>query len=132
MADHLHHVHIFASDIDASVRFYREHFGGKVVMDNELNGVRNVFMAIGAGRLCLFALPPRSTERGAVHHFAIQTDDIESSVERMKNRGIEFRRDITDLGHMKFVMVPAPDNVLIEYFEVKKGMLSEDYADFFE
>ena len=51
MINHLHHVHIFASDIDKSIAFYRECFGGQVVLDNLVAGSRNVFMRIGAGRM---------------------------------------------------------------------------------
>lgn len=45
----LHHVHIFASDIDATVRWYEEMLGGVVAFDGEFGGVRNVFMRIGGG-----------------------------------------------------------------------------------
>ena len=55
MINHLHHVHIFASDIDKSIAFYRECFGGQVVLDNLVAGSRNVFMRIGAGRIHFYS-----------------------------------------------------------------------------
>ena len=36
MRNSLHHVHAFASDVDASVRFYTEVFGGEVILDEVL------------------------------------------------------------------------------------------------
>jgi catechol 2,3-dioxygenase-like lactoylglutathione lyase family enzyme len=45
---HVHHVHIFASDIDKSIKFYEEFFGGRVILDLELAGARNVFMESAA------------------------------------------------------------------------------------
>ncbi|MBW2035242.1 MAG: VOC family protein, partial [Deltaproteobacteria bacterium] len=51
MVNHIHHVHIFASDIDGSVNFYKDFFGGNIILDTELAGARNVFMKIGNGRL---------------------------------------------------------------------------------
>ena len=33
MICHLHHTHLFASDINKSIQFYTEFFGGRVVMD---------------------------------------------------------------------------------------------------
>jgi catechol 2,3-dioxygenase-like lactoylglutathione lyase family enzyme len=30
IANHIHHVHIFASDLNKSLQFYQENFGGKV------------------------------------------------------------------------------------------------------
>ena len=132
MANHLHHVQIFASDIEKSIRFYQDIFGGRVVMDTEIAGARNVLMVIGNGRLIIYDQPPRDSGRGSIHHFAVQTDDIESNVERMKRKGIVFKKEITDNGYIKYIMVPAPDNILVEYFEVNKAMLSGEYAEFFE
>ena len=40
MVNHIHHVHIFASNIDESIEFYKEFFGGKVILDMELAGAR--------------------------------------------------------------------------------------------
>jgi len=37
---HVHHVHIFASDIEKSIKFYEEFFGGRVILDLELAGAR--------------------------------------------------------------------------------------------
>ncbi len=132
MADHLHHIHVYASNVDESVRFYREHFGAKVVMDTEIAGARNVLMRIGNGRLCIDDRPPKHTQRGPISYFAIQTDDIEKNVERLAAKGVSVYREITDLGYMKYIMIFAPDNVVIEYFQVNKSMLPEEYASFFE
>jgi predicted enzyme related to lactoylglutathione lyase len=45
MVNHIHHVHIFASDIESSIKFYKGFFGGKVMLDMELAGARNVFIS---------------------------------------------------------------------------------------
>ena len=132
MANHIHHVHIFASDIESSIKFYEEFFEGKVILDMELAGARNVFMRVGNGRLHFYDQPPPNPGRGSIHHFGIQADDIEEIVRRMKSKGIAFKKDITDLGFWKYVMVPAPDDVLIELFEVDKSRIPSDFADYFE
>ena len=49
--NHVHHVHLFASDIEKSLEFYRDAFGGKVVLDENMAGARNVFMRVGTGRI---------------------------------------------------------------------------------
>ena len=40
MSNHIHHVHIFASNLNASIKFYEDFFDGKVVLDMELAGAR--------------------------------------------------------------------------------------------
>jgi catechol 2,3-dioxygenase-like lactoylglutathione lyase family enzyme len=132
MANHLHHVQIFASDIEKSIRFYQDIFGGRILMDTEISGARNILMRIGNGRLVIYDQPPKDSGRGGIHHFAIQTDDLEGNVERMKRKGISFKKEIADNGYIKYIMVPAPDNILVEYFEVNKAILPEEYAEFFE
>ena len=132
MAHHVHHVHIFATDIEKSIAFYRDHFGGKVVLDMEVAGARNVFMRVGTGRIHFYDQAPAHPVRGNIHHFGIQTDDVDADVERMKGRGVAFRKPVTDLGYMKYVMVPAPDDILIELFEVNRALLTPELEDYFD
>ena len=132
MPNHLHHVHLFASDLDASVRFYAELFDGEVVLDAELAGARNVFIRIGSGRLHLYDQPPKTPGRGAIHHVGIQTDDIGAVVERLAAGGVTPRKGVTELGAWRYLMVPAPDDVLIELFEVDLERLPAEFRDYFE
>lgn len=132
VANHLHHVHIFASDIARSIGFYEENFGGQVVLDAEFAGARNVFMRIGTGRLHFYDQPPGQAGRGGIHHFGIQTTDIEAAVRRLQSNGVAVGKGIRDLGFWKYVMVSAPDDVLIEVFEVQREAIPDEYIDYFE
>jgi catechol 2,3-dioxygenase-like lactoylglutathione lyase family enzyme len=132
MNHHLHHVHLFASDLDRSIAFYRDFFDGEVVLDMELAGARNVFMKVGNGRIHFYDQPPRFSGRASIHHFGIQTDDIEGVVEKMGRRGVVFKKGITDAGFWKYIMVPAPDDILIELFEVDKNNIPAAFQSYFE
>jgi catechol 2,3-dioxygenase-like lactoylglutathione lyase family enzyme len=131
MRNSLHHVHAFASDVNASVRFYTEVFGGEVILDEVLAGARNVFIRIGDGRLHLYDQPPRHAGAGSIHHFGIRTDDISHMVERLQRNGVQLRKPVTELGGWRYVMVPAPDGVLIELFEVTPEKLPAQLAGYF-
>jgi catechol 2,3-dioxygenase-like lactoylglutathione lyase family enzyme len=132
MNNHIHHVHIFASDINRSIEFYEDSFDGKIVLDMDLAGARNVFMRIGKGRIHFYDQPPRFSGRGSIHHFGIQTDDLERMVKRLKSKGVVFNKDITDAGFWKYIMVPAPDDILIELFEVDKNQIPSEFLSYFE
>ncbi len=132
MVCHVHHVHIFASDVKKSIKFYEEFFGGKVILDAELAGARNVFIKIGNGRLHLYDQPPKSPGKGSIDHFGIQTDNIGEVVSKLTSKGVTLKKDISDLGFWKYVMVPAPDEVLIELFQVDEAKLPPQYIDYFE
>ena len=133
MNNHIHHVHIFASEIDKSIKFYEKLLGAKLILDVEVAGARNVFMRIGNGRLHLYDQPPKNFGRGSIHHFGIQTDDIEGVVSKMKAKGVKFKKEISPLGVWgRYIMVPAPDEILIELFEVDKAKIPPELLDYFE
>ena len=113
----LHHAHLFASNIEESVRFYCEMFGAEIVFDTEAAGARNVLLRLGSAHLNFYDQPPADSGRGAVHHLGILTDDLEALVRHMKERGFQFRKSITDAGPFKYVMAAAPDGILLELFE---------------
>jgi catechol 2,3-dioxygenase-like lactoylglutathione lyase family enzyme len=127
-----HHVHLFASNLDESLKFYQTFFGGRIILDMELAGARNVFMRVGTGRIHFYDQPPKSPGPGSIHHFGIQTDDVQRDYQYMKSRGVGFSKDVVDLGFWKYIMVPAPDNVLIELFEVDKAPLPAEYHGYFD
>jgi len=123
--NHIHHAHLFATNIDASLKFYQEMFGAEILVDLKMAGSRNVFVAIGQGRLHFYEQPPKDEGRGAIHHLGIQTDNLEALVAHMKAKGVSFRKEISDFGFWKYVMAPAPDNVLLELFQIVKEKLPE-------
>ncbi|MCU0849521.1 MAG: VOC family protein [Spirochaetes bacterium] len=131
MQHSVHHVHLFASDIGKSLEFYRDFFSGETVLDMEIAGARNVFMKVGSGRIHFYDQPPKMSGPGSIHHFAIMTDDIEADYRRLQSAGTGFRKTVTDIGYMKYIMVPAPDGVLIELFEVNRALIPAEYHDYF-
>ncbi len=131
MAEHLHHVHIFARDLDVSVAWYRDMLGAEVAYDGELGGARNVFMRVGAGRLHLYDQRSRGSGKNAVHHVGIRTDNLAALVARLRAAGHAKCGEIRDFGWWKYFMCAAPDSVLLELFEVDSARAPDDLADYF-
>ena len=113
----LHHAHLFASDLDRSIAFYREMFAAEIVLDAVVAGSRNVLIKIGAAHINFYDQPPKDSGKGAVHHLGIRTPDLAALVAHMSGKGFEFRKPVTDAGSVKYVMAMAPDGVLLELFE---------------
>lgn len=112
----LHHGHLMASDIDATIAFWREGFGAQVVYDDTFAGARNVFLTVGGGRLHLYDQPPRTIERSTVHHLGLQTDELDTVAERLHAMGVS----VTDIRHQpiaRYVMAEGPDRLLLEIFQ---------------
>jgi catechol 2,3-dioxygenase-like lactoylglutathione lyase family enzyme len=114
---HLQHVHLFASDLDATIAFSAKWFDAKVVWDGEYGGARNIFMKIGIGAMHLYEQPPRDLGANAVHHLGFQVVGLHDLYERMKAAGVYLPNPIRESFGGGYFMVKAPDNVLLEVFE---------------
>ena len=121
---YFHHAHLFASDLDDSIRFYREMLGADLVFDSVVAGARNVLLRLGSGHINFYDQPPRDSGRGSIHHLGIGTDDLGALVAYMEEKGFKFRKPITDLGNLKYVMAEGPDRVLLELFEAESASMS--------
>lgn len=112
----LHHVHLMASDIEATIAFWHQHFGAVVALDAEFAGARNVFLRVGEGRLHLYAQPPKHPGAAAVHHLGVETDELDALVERLKTAGVS----VTEIRRYKeacYAMAQGPDGLLLELFQ---------------
>ena len=116
----LDHAHIFSTDIAATVAFFRTMLDAVVVWDEEAAGARNVRLRIGRGFVQVYDQPPRTPRGGVVHHLGVETDDLDALVARMKARGFEFRNAVRELPKFRYVMIAAPDDLLIELFECRE------------
>jgi catechol 2,3-dioxygenase-like lactoylglutathione lyase family enzyme len=112
----LHHVHLMASDIDATIRFWRDFFGAEVVFDGDFAGARNVFLKVGEGRLHLYEQPPRHEGAATVHHLGMETDELESLVSRLKAAGVSVT-EVRRLPEACYAMAKGPDGLLLELFQ---------------
>jgi catechol 2,3-dioxygenase-like lactoylglutathione lyase family enzyme len=113
----LHHVHIFASDVDKTITWWRQHLDAKVLFDGDLAGSRNVLIAVGTGRLNIYEQSPRDSGRGAVHHLGIRVAGLRNLWESLRASGISSRHGLREHDGWRYVMVSAPDDLLLELFE---------------
>ena len=123
----LHHVHLFASDVDRTIAYWREHFGAVVVLDVDFAGARNVFLRLGEGRLHLYSQPPRHAGAGTVHHLGIETDELEALVARLRVAGVSVT-EIRRQPEGDYAMAQAPDGLLLELFQPHAAALSPELA----
>ena len=128
----VHHVHLMASDLDASLTFYRRWFDAEVIADFEYAGARNVFVAIGSGRLHFYDQPPRTLERNAFNHIGLVVEDLETNSTDLTDAGLELPKGIQRHPDGNYLMVQAPDRVLLELFQPNREMLTLRLAAWFE
>ena len=129
---HLHHIHLFAEDLDASVEWWQKMLGAEVCFDDEMGGSRNVFLRIGSGRLHLYDQAPRDKGKNAVHHVGIRVDKLADLVTHLRESGIALRNDIREFGNWRYIMCPAPDDVLLELFEIETDEMEPALKKYFD
>ncbi|MBP2328491.1 catechol 2,3-dioxygenase-like lactoylglutathione lyase family enzyme [Kibdelosporangium banguiense] len=127
----LHHTHLMATDIDATIAFWRDAFDAEVMYDTEFAGARNVFLRIGTGRIHLYDQPPKTVGQGTVHHVGIQTDELEHLVQRLTALGVSVT-DIRRHPTADYAMAQGPDQLLIEIFQPNPDTVPPQLHNYFE
>jgi catechol 2,3-dioxygenase-like lactoylglutathione lyase family enzyme len=128
---HLHHVHLFSRDLNAAIDWYVRALGAEVYYDGDFGGARNVFMKVGTGRLHFYSQPPRDDGKGSIHHVGIRTSDLAGLHRRLLAMGTPFKSGIREFGTWRYIMCPAPDNVLLELFEIDVDSMPPELARYF-
>ena len=126
----LHHAHIFASDITATLAWWQTMLGAEVVFDGDFGGARNVFLRVGEGRLHIYDQWQNGLERGPVHHLGVHCDDLLNLVSTMKAKGVVFRGDVREFENWRYIMCAAPDNLLLELFQVDADLMPPELATY--
>ena len=128
---HLHHAHIFSSDISKSLEWWKSNFDAVIYFDGEMGGSRNIFIKVGEGRLHLYDQQPRGLDFNAIHHLGIRVLNIDEAVLRMRDNGVNFRNSVRRFEGWSYIMCSAPDNILLEVFEVSGNLENKNLREYF-
>jgi catechol 2,3-dioxygenase-like lactoylglutathione lyase family enzyme len=113
----LHHAHIFASDIGRTLDWWTRHLGARVLFDGVFAGSRNVLIGVGTGRINIYDQPPRDRGRGPVHHLGVRVANLRAEWDRLQAEGVTSPHGLREQDGWRYVMIAAPDDVLVELFE---------------
>ena len=123
-----HHIAIQTTDYEASVAFYTEVMGMTEVVEFETGGRRAMMLDIGDGsHMELFepipgTQPSNDASGNIVFHFALQTTDIETALERVRAAGMEITVELksADLGPLSVSLAffKGPSGEVVEFMQV--------------
>ncbi len=118
-------VRYIVDDVDAAIEFYCGRLGFAEVMHPapafamlQHGELRLVLSAPGGGPGGGQAMPDGSIPKpGGWNRFALEVDDIEAAVDRLRGQGARFRNEIIDGVGGRQVLVEDPSGNPVELFE---------------
>ena len=117
-------IRYIASDIDASVAFYRDRLGFALEKHNSgkfaelVREDLHLFLnAPGAGSAGKAGGTP---EPGGWNRFMLVTDDLDGMIDGLRGAGARFRGDIVEAGAGRQILLQDPSGNVVELFEYAK------------
>ncbi|MFF4599648.1 VOC family protein [Amycolatopsis sp. NPDC001319] len=118
-------VRYFVDDVDAAIGFYRDHLGFTEVMHPapafamlDRGELRLLLSAPGGGPGGGQALPDgRVPEPGGWNRFALQVEDLDAEVARLRAAGVAFRGPVVDGVGGRQVLIEDPSANPVELFQ---------------
>ncbi|MBI3127766.1 MAG: VOC family protein [Candidatus Tectomicrobia bacterium] len=123
-----HHIHLASPDPAGAAAWYVKHLGARITADADLRGARNVRLMVGEALLNIRA--SRAGERHApapanahygFNHICLAVDDLDEALRDAEAKGALFAEPLFHLPSGRGFFLEAPDGVLVEIFEPKKG-----------
>lgn len=116
------HVHLYASDPQATIAFYAEHFGAEVVgeLKNSAGGVNHLLLL--GGQLVAVSAPPLGPGKPAaapesrlgLAHIGLNVPDLDEALASCRRAGIEILAPAKRAGLLGYAYIAGPDGVVIE------------------
>lgn len=116
------HLHLRSSDAVAAAAFYVDTFGAREVGREGSPIVTRMILDLCGITLFIEhapdANPPAKPLNRGIEHIGLAVDDIEEAVSALKQRGIVFVIDITDVrAGLRTAFLDGPDGVRIELLQ---------------
>ena len=107
------HRHLIVDDVPKTVAFYEDTLGAKKIQELEFRGIPIV-------RLEMDGLPLTVSQQihaGVGDHIGLAVDDFEAAVAGLRDRGVEFIVEPTDMGFAKFAFIKDAAGTTLEVIQ---------------
>jgi catechol 2,3-dioxygenase-like lactoylglutathione lyase family enzyme len=118
MALQLNHVHLKTRDPEKTAQFYVETLGAEIVGQAGTGGYRLNLHGLSLNVTPFIESQTREQKYG-MEHIAIDTDELDSLIAKLKTSGINILEQTTISGGRRVCFFEGPDGVQLEFIEMK-------------
>jgi|SRR6187551_471098 len=113
----LNHLHLKTKDPEKTAKFYVDTLGAKIVSQNR-NGYRLDLHGLSLNVTDFLKEQTREQNYG-MEHIAIDTDELDALIEKLKGQGIPILEQTIVSGGRRVCFFEGPDGVQLEFIEMK-------------
>ncbi len=122
----IHHIGVAVNDVEKAAGLFRDLFGGRVEEIKEAGGMKVAFVFFGDMEIEFLEDRRPDTPIGrflknrgeGIHHFSLEVDDIEATLQELKARGVELVDEKSRIGvhncPIAFINPKSTHGVLVE------------------
>jgi len=114
----LNHLHLKTKDPEATAKFYVDTLDAKVVTRAASGTIRLDLHGLSLN-VSGFLQDQRREQKYGMEHIAIDTDELDAVVEKLKAQGINILEETTVSGGRRVCFFEVPDGVQLECIEMK-------------
>ena len=114
----LNHLHLKTKDPAKTAKFYVDNLGAKITAEMPNGGFRLDLHGLSLN-VSKFLEQKREQKYG-MEHIAIDTDELDALVEKLKGQGIHILEQTVVSGGRRVCFFEGPDGVQLEFIEMKK------------
>ena len=115
----LNHLHLKTPDPEKTVKFYVDNLGAKVISQSASGGYRVDLHGLTLNVTNFLEKQTREQSYG-MEHIAIDTDELDTLVEKLKGQGIRILEQTVVSGGRRVCFFEGPDGVQLEFIEMKR------------
>jgi catechol 2,3-dioxygenase-like lactoylglutathione lyase family enzyme len=114
----LNHLHLKTRDPAKTVKFYVDNLGAKIVNQSPRGGYRIDLHGLELN-VTKFLDDQAREQKYGMEHIAIDTDELDALVEKLKKQGIHILEQTVVSGGRRVCFFEGPDGVQLEFIEIK-------------
>jgi catechol 2,3-dioxygenase-like lactoylglutathione lyase family enzyme len=115
----MNHLHLKTKDPEKTVKFYVDTLGATIVSQSPGGGYRIDLHGLSLN-VSRFLEQQKREQKYGMEHLAIDTDELDTLVEKLKGQGIHILEETVVSGGRRVCFFEGPDGVQLEFIEMKK------------